>query len=84
MQPSDVLALGMGGLDLGDDRVEIERGGIDDARAGRAPAEHRLGDQRARIEADRAGADQLAPAQGDEIDCAGAGADEVDGHGGGP
>jgi hypothetical protein len=80
MQPRHILPGLMGGGHLGDDRVEIERRRVDDARARRAPVEHRLGDQRARKEADRAGCDQVAPAQRDEVGRAGPGADEMDRH----
>ena len=64
-----------------DDLVEIERRGVDDARARRAMVEQRLRYQRARIEADRAARDEVASAQGDEVGRAGSGADEMHGHG---
>ena len=63
-----------------DDLVEIHRRRVDDARAGRAMAQQRLGHQRARIETDRTARQQIAPAQRDEIGRAGAGADEMNGH----
>lgn len=81
MHAGNVIAVFMGGNDLGDDLVEIERRGIDHPRVGRCHGDHGLGHQRAGIEADRAGSDQLCTAQGDQVGRAGAGADEVDSHG---
>ena len=75
-----VLALRMGGLDLGDDLVERHGGGVDDAGACGRGLHDLLRHQRAGIEADRAGLDELQPAHRDEVGCAGAGADEMDGH----
>lgn len=80
MQARDVEPRLVGGDHLGDDFFEAHRRRVDDARAGRTPAEHRRVDQRSRVEADRAGADQVAAANGDEVGSAGTGADEVDGH----
>src|SRR5262249_3147902 len=65
-----------------DDLVERHRCGVDDADAGRAIVEQRFRHQRAGVEAYRAARDEVAAADGDEVGCAGAGADEVYGHGG--
>ena len=80
MKPGDVLAP-CGRLDAErNDRVEIERRGVDDPRARRAMIEQRRGHERAGVEADRAAGDEIAPAHGDEIGRAGPGADEVHRH----
>ena len=80
MEPRDVLAP-CGRLDAErNDRVEIERRGVDDPRPRRAMIEQRRGHERAGVEADRAARDEIAPAHGDEIGRAGPGADEVHRH----
>jgi hypothetical protein len=81
MQPRHVLPCRMGGDEFGDDGIEIEWRGVDDARAGWTVRQDFFGHQRAGIEADRAAADQVAPAQGQQVWRTGAGAYEVDGHG---
>ena len=80
MQPRHVLPRCVGGTELGDDRIEVERRGIDDARTGRTVREDFLGHQRAGIETDRATGDQVASAQGQQVGRTGTGAYEVDGH----
>ena len=52
MEPRDVLAACSGFDAKLDDRVEIERRGVDDPRAFRAMVEQGARDQRSRIEAD--------------------------------
>ena len=81
MQARDVLAGGVRALELGDDRVERQVLGVDDARAGGRVVEDLAREQRAGVQADRARGDEVAPAEGQEIGGARAGADEVDGHG---
>ena len=67
MEPGDVLAP-CGRLDAErNNRVEIERRGVDDPRPRRAMLEQRRRDERAGVEADRAAGDEIAPAHGDEI-----------------
>jgi len=80
MKPRHVMALRMRSFDLGDNFVQRQRRGVDDARSGRAMREDILRHQRPGIEADRAGRDQVASAQGEEIGRARAGADEMHGH----
>src|SRR5690606_27402672 len=62
------------------DLVERQRRRIDDARARRAILQQLRRDDGAGIEADRASADEIAAANGDEVGRARAGADEVNGH----
>ena len=71
-------------LELGDDLVERQRRGVDDAGARRGERDDLARHQRTRIEADRAARDEVAPAHGDEVRGARAGADEMDGHDGSP
>ncbi len=84
MQPRHVAAGGVCAHELRLDLVEVERCGVDDAGAGRAQREKLRRHDRAGIEADRAARDEVAPAHGDEIGRAGAGADEMHGHGATP
>jgi hypothetical protein len=84
MDPGHVTAQGVGLDHQGDDGVEVERGGVHhQGRAlGRSTGlgDHRLGHERARIEHDRAAADEVQAADGDEVGGARAGTDEVDRH----
>ena len=75
-----VLALRVGGLDLRDDLIQRHGGRIDHACALGCGFHDLLRHKRARIEADGAGLDDLQAPHGDEVGCAGAGADEMDGH----
>ena len=80
MDAGDVEACGMGGLDLGQDFVEVHGCGVEHPGTGRRFG-HDLGrDQGAGVEADRTAADQGEPAHGDEVGRTRAGADEVDRH----
>src|SRR3569833_2446607 len=82
VQPRDILA-GFGGAnDLGDDLVQRERRGVDDARSRWAVIEQRLRHQRAGVEADGTARDQVASAQRDQIRSTGTRADEMHGHAG--
>ena len=81
MQAGDIMALGMGGCDLGDDLIQAERGSVDDAAAGGAMGKDALRDQRSGVEADRRGRDQVAAAQREKVRRAGTCADEVNCHG---
>ena len=65
---------------LGDDLVEVERAGVDHPGVRRAQRQQVLGHDRARVQADRAAAEQPLTAHGDQIGGAGPGPDEVDGH----
>ena len=84
MEPGNILTCRCRRLAFGDDRVEIERRGVDNARLRRAMGQHPFRHERARIKTYRAGRDQIAPAQCQKIRSAGSGANEVDGHGSGP
>ena len=80
MEPRHVLGP-RGRLDTErNDRVEIERRGVDDPRVRRAMIEQGARDQRAGIETDGSARDEIAPAHCDEIGSARPGADEVHGH----
>ena len=70
----------MGFVDFVNDLVEVHWSGVADQRAGGRGGDDFGGDEGAGIEADLAALDQALATQGDEIGCAGAGADEVDGH----
>src|SRR6516165_11727838 len=80
MQPRHVVFRRIGGDNLGLDLIERQRRSVDDARIFRAELREISRHDRAGIEADRATRDQLAPTHGDEVGCAGAGADEMYGH----
>src|ERR1700730_16129651 len=84
MQPRDVLVFGMRGHDLRHDVVKRKGRGVDDPRARRAMRKNVLRHKRAGIETDRTGGDEVAPAQGEQVGRAGAGADEMHGHGSSP
>ena len=77
-----VLARGVRVRHMSDDLVQVQGGGVDDPGAGRGTGDDRGRHQRAGVETDRACSDQVAPAQGQEIGRAGAGADEMHGHAG--
>jgi hypothetical protein len=81
VQPRHVEPGGVGGDVLGLDLVEAHRRGVDEACARWAVDEHRRRHDRAGIEADGRAREDVAAAQGEEVRRAGAGADEVDGHG---
>ena len=81
MEARDVLPGFVGAAELGFDRVEVERGGVDEAGAWGTMLEHGGGDDGAGVEADGAGGEEVSAAEGDEVGGAGAGTDEVDGHG---
>src|SRR6516165_9948128 len=80
MQPRHVMSRRISGDKLGLDLIERQRRGVDDARIFRAKAQQLAWHDRAGKEADRTARDQLASAHGDEVGCAGAGADEMHGH----
>ena len=63
------------------DGVEVERRGVDHPCFGRAERDDLARHQRSREQAHRTARHQILAAYGDQIRCAGAGADEVDGHG---
>ena len=65
---------------LGFDLVEIERRGIEHARAGRRQRDDLGRDQRSGVQADRTARDQISAAHRDQVGGAGTGADEVHGH----
>ena len=81
MKPRHVLARAMGGHELGHDLIEAHGRGVDDARARGTEGEHVRLHERAGIEADRAAREEVAAAQREEVGGAGAGADEMHGHG---
>ncbi len=80
VEAGDVLAAPMGGDELGLDLIEREGSGVDQPRPLRAETEDLRRDQRARIEADRATPEELAPAQGEEISRARPRSDEMHRH----
>ena len=82
MQPGHIVAFRVGLGERGDYLVERERRGVDDTRARRTMCQECLRDERPGKEADRALGDQVAATDRDEVGRAGAGADEVDCHGG--
>ena len=84
LQPRHILPCLVGAHEFRHDRVEIEGRGVDEARAGRAPGQHFGRNDRARIKADRATRDEIAPAHRDEVGGARSGADEMDRHGNPP
>ncbi len=84
MDPGDVVALAVSRGDLGDDLVEGERGGIDDARSRRRGGDDFARHQRAGVKADQAALDQAQPAHRDQVGSAGSGADEMHRHSGVP
>jgi hypothetical protein len=65
---------------LGDDLVEGERAGVNHARIRRAQRQQVVRHDRARVQADRAAAEQALTAHRDQVGRAGSGPDEVDGH----
>src|SRR5260370_27935414 len=71
----------MGRDEFSGDGVEVERRGVDHARAGRAERDDLARHQRSREQAHRTARHQILAAHGDQIGCAGAGANEMDGHG---
>ncbi len=71
----------MGGLELGHDLLEAHGRGVDDAGARGTESEHGRMHERAGIEADRAAREEIAAAQREKVGRAGAGADEMHGHG---
>ncbi len=79
MHARHVLAPPVRRLDLGHDLVQRQRRGIDHPprRLGHDGLRH----EAARVEADGARADEAQALDGDEVGVAGAGADEMDGHG---
>ncbi len=81
MQPGHVVAGGVGLGDLVDDLVQGQRAGVDDSGVRRAERQQVLGHDRPGVQADRAAAEQPLATHGDQVGRAGAGADEVDGHG---
>jgi len=81
METRHVLAGGMRRLDQGDNFVERQRRGVDNACRFIGFADDRLGDQRAGVKHNRGGAQQRHAAQGHEIGRAGTGADEMYRHG---
>ena len=86
MHPRNVQALSVRALDLGHDRIEVERRGIDDPRRHRRLVAG-LGDdrgrhQRAGVEHHRAAPDQTEATHRDQVGRAGAGADEMHRHSG--
>src|SRR3954451_23294869 len=84
MQTRNVLVLRMRGRDFRHDVVERQRRGVDDPRARRAMRQNLARYQRAGIEADRTGRDEVAAAQGQEIGGGRPGADEMHRHGPSP
>ncbi len=82
MQPRHVLPGGVGGQELRLDRIEVERGGVDQPRAGRAMRQQVGRHDRPGVEADRAGGEQPGAAQRDEVGRPRPGADEMDRHAG--
>eukprot|EP01034_Spumella_vulgaris_P031120 gene31120-38457_t len=81
MQARHVLAGRMRSANLANDLLQRQRRRVDDAGPGRAMRQHALRHQRARVQAHRAGGNQVAPAQGQQVGGAGAGANEVNSHG---
>ena len=80
MQPRHILAGRVRGHIFRLDLVERQRRGIDEARARRAVFQQFRRHDRAGIEADRAGGDEIAPAHRDQVGRARPGADEMHGH----
>ena len=68
-------------LELGDDLIEAHRRRVDDARPCGAQRKDLLVHQRAGIETDRAAGDEVRAAEREQVWRAGAGADEMHGHG---
>src|SRR5262245_63579352 len=81
MKSRYVVTCAVGGLELGDDLIEAHRRGVDDTRPFGAEREDLLVHQRPCIEADRAAADEMSAAERQQVRRAGAGADEMHGHG---
>ena len=84
MKPGDLGPVRMSRADLGHDRIQVERRGVDYPGIRRAMRQNRLRHQRARIKADRAACDQVAAPQGQQIGRARAGADKMHCHEGPP
>ena len=80
MHAGHVVTHGVGGFDFGHDVLQRERRGVNHARSGRCGLHDLLRHQRTCIEADWTGLDELQAAHRDEVGCAGAGADEMNGH----
>ena len=80
MHPRDVETVAMGGVDFRDDFVERQRRGVNDPRARRRSGDNLARHERTGIKAHRTALDQAQPAHGDQIGCAGSGADETHGH----
>src|SRR5260370_26300949 len=74
----------MGGHQLRLDLVERHRGGVEQTRPSRTMRQQFARHDRARIEADRAARDEIAPAQRDEVGRARSGTDEMHRHGAAP
>ena len=81
MEPRHVVAGAMRRFELGDDLIEAHRRRVDDARPFGAEREDLFVHQRAGIEADRAAGDEVRAAEREQVRRAGAGADEMHGHG---
>src|SRR5260370_6618939 len=84
MEGRGVVGAGMGRHYLRHDVVKRKGRGVDDPRARRAMRKNLLWHKRAGIETDRTGGDKVAPAQGEQVGRAGAGADEMHRHGSSP
>ena len=81
MQPRHVFAFGAGPDIFGLDFIERHWRGVDEARTGRTPIQHGTRHDGAGVKANVAAGKQVASTHGDEIGSAGAGADEMNGHG---
>src|ERR1700730_12911410 len=71
----------MGRDEFSGDGVEVERRGVDHPCFGRAERDDLARDQRSREQAHWTARYEIVAAHGDQIGCAGAGANEMDGHG---
>ena len=80
MHPRDVLAGAVGAAHLPNDLVQGERRRVQDPRVRRRVRQDLLGHQGPGVEHDRAGGDQVAAAQRDQVRRARPGADEMHGH----
>ena len=80
MQPSDIVARGVGAGDLVNDLIQCQRAGVDDAGISRAFRKQVVGHDRARVQTNSAPLEQSLAADGDQVGSSGSSTDEVHRH----
>ena len=80
MNTRDIKSRLMRCLNLGDDVIQRQRGGVNDGGIGWGRGDDRLRNKRAGIEAELAALDQTQSANRDQFGITRPGTDEIDGH----